>query len=356
MEKCVVWGMVLNPSFIVFFVMSLLGTILVLLSSGLLGMWICLELGFFGFIPLLNGKTVGENESAVKYFVVQSIGSGLLLFSFLIISGDYLMLEVSSTQRVLSEIVMVLGFMVKLGVFPMHFWFPSVMSSASWLSCFWLSITQKLGPFWALGGLGLSGMVLSGLMSAMVFTSVVGAFGGLAQVQFRPLLAYSSLGQTGWIGLVVMLSSELFLYYIVLYSLLLVGLLLGLNSLNSYSVSSVAGWGLGKGLLFWLFSCSFFISLSGLPPLAGFAMKLLGVLLLAAQYPLYLFILIGTSMVSLYYYLSMFISSVVYVGGSKFVVSDGVVVGSVGGFLIVFGIMNWLGGLPMFMLSAVLVL
>nr|YP_009642920.1 NADH dehydrogenase subunit 2 [Sanguinolaria ovalis]QCQ20484.1 NADH dehydrogenase subunit 2 [Sanguinolaria ovalis] len=350
------WGMVISPSFVVFFIMSLLGTILVLFSSGLLGMWICLEVGFFGFIPLLNGKTVGENESAVKYFVVQSIGSGLLLFSFLIVSGDYFMLEASGIQRVLSEIIMVLGFMVKLGVFPIHFWFPSVMSSASWLGCFWLSVTQKLGPFWVLGGLGLGGGVLISLMSTLVFTSVVGAFGGLAQVQFRPLLAYSSLGQTGWIGLVVMLSSELFVYYMFVYVLLLVGLLLGLNSVNSYGVSAVPGWGLGKGLLFWIFSCSFFISLSGLPPLAGFAMKLLGVLLLASQYPLYLSVLIGTSMVSLYYYLSMFISSVVCVGGTKFNVSDGVVLGGVSSLLIFFGLINWVGGLPLFMLSAVLVL
>nr|YP_009642908.1 NADH dehydrogenase subunit 2 [Gari elongata]QCQ20472.1 NADH dehydrogenase subunit 2 [Gari elongata] len=349
-----VWSMMISPSFIMFFIMSLTGTVMVLLSSGLLGMWICLELSFFGFIPLLNGKTVGENESAVKYFVVQSVGSGLLLFSFLLVSGDYLVMMVSPMWIVLGGGLLVLGFMTKLGVFPMHFWFPSVMSTASWFSCFWLSVVQKLGPFWALGGLGLSGYGLLGFMSTLVLTSVVGAFGGLAQVQFRPLLAYSSLGQTGWIGLVVMLSSELFLYYIVLYSLLLAGLLWGLNLLNSYSILSIPGWSFSKGVLFWIFSCSFFISLSGLPPLAGSAMKLLGILVLVGQYPIYLSVLIFTSMISLYYYLTMFISSVVCVGGSSFSVLDGIVFGGVSYMFVLLGVMNWIGGLPLFMLAGML--
>lgn len=84
----------------------------------------------------------------------------------------------------------------------------------------------------------------------VVLTSVVGAVGGLAQVQFRPLLAYSSLGQTGWIGLLSLVQPELFLLYFLLYGLILVGLLTGLNLINSYSLVRVPGWRLSKGLLF----------------------------------------------------------------------------------------------------------
>jgi len=66
---------------------SLFGLCFVFLSTGLLGMWIRLEVGFFGFLPILNGKSVIENEAAVKYFVVQSVGSGVILVSFLFISA-----------------------------------------------------------------------------------------------------------------------------------------------------------------------------------------------------------------------------------------------------------------------------
>jgi len=39
-------------------------------------------------LPLLNGKGVGENESAVKYFVVQAVGSGMIVLGFLIIRSN----------------------------------------------------------------------------------------------------------------------------------------------------------------------------------------------------------------------------------------------------------------------------
>lgn len=77
----------LSPAFVVFSLMSLFGTFFVFVSGGLVGMWVRLELALFGFLPILNGKTVGENESAVKYFVVQRVGSGFILLSFIVVGG-----------------------------------------------------------------------------------------------------------------------------------------------------------------------------------------------------------------------------------------------------------------------------
>lgn len=56
---------------------------------------------------------------------------------------------------------------------------------------------QKLGPFWAISGLGFEGWLAGALIFILALTSLVGALGGLAQVQFRSLLGYSSLGQAG---------------------------------------------------------------------------------------------------------------------------------------------------------------
>jgi len=58
-------------------------------------------------------------------------------------------------------------------------------------------VVQKVGPFWGVSGLGFRGFLINFFGVFLVLTSVVGAIGGFAQVQFRPLLAYSSLGQTG---------------------------------------------------------------------------------------------------------------------------------------------------------------
>ena len=48
-----------------------------------------LELGFFGFLPIMNGKTAGENEATIKYFIIQSLGSAFILAGFLIMDVGY---------------------------------------------------------------------------------------------------------------------------------------------------------------------------------------------------------------------------------------------------------------------------
>lgn len=110
----------LTPAFVVFLLVSLFGTFFVFIRGGLLGMWIRLELALFGFLPILNGKTVGENECASKYFVVQGVGSGLILLGLILIGGYSSVLGFDASVR-LSDMVVLLGFMMKLGVFPIHF-------------------------------------------------------------------------------------------------------------------------------------------------------------------------------------------------------------------------------------------
>lgn len=109
------------PSFLVFVLISIFGTFFALISRGLLGLWLGLELGFFGFIPVLNGKTVGENEAACKYFVVQGVGSGLILLGFLLVVSSSLINISFSLVDSLMWVGVVVGLIIKLGVFPFHF-------------------------------------------------------------------------------------------------------------------------------------------------------------------------------------------------------------------------------------------
>ncbi len=125
------------------------------------------------------------------------MGSGLIMIGFLFMVTESASRLGSIYDIYLIDLLVVSRFIIKLGIFPLHFWFPSVMGMSSWFRCFWLSVVQKVGPFWALSGLGLIGFSIFFLLSFFILTSVIGAFGGIAQVQFRPLLAYSSLGQTG---------------------------------------------------------------------------------------------------------------------------------------------------------------
>nr|YP_009431960.1 NADH dehydrogenase subunit 2 [Donax variegatus]ATA66409.1 NADH dehydrogenase subunit 2 [Donax variegatus] len=346
-----VWSVMLSPAFMVFLLVSSVGTIMAVMSSGLLGVWMSLELAFFGFIPILNGKSVCENESTVKYFIIQSIGSGFLLVSFLMISSHMPFLSMNLFSFSVVGVVMMIGFFIKLGIFPMHFWFPSVMGTVSWFSCFWLSVVQKIGPLWGISGLGMSSLMVNLFVSMSVLTSVVGSFGGLAQTQIRPLLAYSSLGQTGWMGLILISDLSVFIGYYILYSLIMGSLLVGLGLMNHYSIYDGVGWSEVSGFLFWMFSGSYFLSLAGMPPFSGFFLKLVGVVVAVMNFPFLLGVLMFTAMVSLYFYLSMFLSSVFCISSLDYGALTGFFMSSKVSMLVLFlGVLNWLGGVPLFLI------
>ena len=106
-----------------------------------------MELRFFGFLPILNGKSVAENEAAVKYFIVQRVGSGVMLVRFLFVTAERILRMRRLVDIYLVDFLILVGFMIKLGIFPLHFWFPRVIRISSWISCFWLRVVQKVGPF-----------------------------------------------------------------------------------------------------------------------------------------------------------------------------------------------------------------
>lgn len=94
-------------------------------------------------------------------------------------------------------IFIIAGVIVKGGLFPFHFWFPRVMGRSSWFNCFILRTWQKFGLFYVISGVGLGGMLLEVFIIRATFTRVVGAIGGIGQVYFRVILAYSSLVHSG---------------------------------------------------------------------------------------------------------------------------------------------------------------
>ena len=86
-----------------------------------------LEINRLSFIPLIiYSQFIMETERALKYFLVQAFGSGLLLFRvfFYIMSCYY------PSYRAASLYIMVFSLIVKLGIVPFHFWLPHVIGGS----------------------------------------------------------------------------------------------------------------------------------------------------------------------------------------------------------------------------------
>nr|YP_009383951.1 NADH dehydrogenase subunit 2 [Conus quercinus]ARS74450.1 NADH dehydrogenase subunit 2 [Conus quercinus]QDP70833.1 NADH dehydrogenase subunit 2 [Conus quercinus] len=288
------------------------GTLLSLSSVHWLGIWAGLEMNLIGFLPLLiYQKKISESESAVKYFVIQALGSGLLIFgSLLSFKTSFSWDVVLGGEAITGLCVLVGGLSVKLGVFPFHYWVPSVMAGLSWMSCMLLATWQKLAPLFLLLSLSELGdlkelLVLFCIMSAG--SALIGGAGGLNQTQIRALLAYSSIGHLGWMVFVMLHSEWCMKLYLYIYLGITLCLFMSLwledstvmKNVNSFKYSST----------YQLVIMLFLLSLSGLPPLLGFVSKWLVVFIgSGGSVSFILFLLILGSLMSLFYYLSLFFS------------------------------------------------
>nr|AVW86112.1 NADH dehydrogenase subunit 2 [Melaenis sp. YZ-2018] len=284
----------------------ILGSLLALSGNHWIFIWMGLEVNLMSFIPLLTSSHMNqEAEAAMKYFLAQALGSGLLLLGALSFSTQSQL----TLPFIFSPLLITFGLLIKLGLPPCHFWFPSVMGSISWPLCIALATWQKLIPLLLLL-YTFSAHLLPLICFIVMFSSLIGGLGGLNQTQLRPLLAFSSIGHMSWMLAASTVSYSAGLMYYLIYVLITIPLMLMLwinstpltSSLNSLSFKSKSAL---AGLMILV------LSLGGVPPFTGFFPKWVIMESLASTSPFLVTIILLGSMINLYYYLNlMFISSI----------------------------------------------
>nr|YP_009107334.1 NADH dehydrogenase subunit 2 [Cipangopaludina cathayensis]AIU38939.1 NADH dehydrogenase subunit 2 [Cipangopaludina cathayensis] len=296
-----------------FLVMMIFGTIFSISSVHWLSIWVGLELNLIGFLPILvYGKNIGESEAGTKYFIVQAMGSSFLMFSSLVLFSYTFSWEILGMLDfeyfLWSMLFLMMGLFMKIGMFPFHFWFPGVMSGLSWLSCLLLITWQKVAPVFLVSMLMETVGVIWLLLMVCIMScgsAVVGGFGGMNQSQVRSLLAYSSIGHMGWIVFSLCQSCYNMKVYFLIYVFISLCLFIVLWYSNATLMISLNNF---IKCLFIDFSIILmFLSLSGLPPLLGFVAKW-NVFVSTSNFYMcgFILLLILGSIMSLFYYLSLF--------------------------------------------------
>nr|AEP39095.1 NADH dehydrogenase subunit 2 [Oncomelania hupensis hupensis] len=299
------------PFTLSFFSIMVFGTIFSISSSHWFGIWVGLEINLIGFLPLLvYQKSMSESESAVKYFITQAMGSSFLMFGSLMSYGLLFTWEVATSSWILGLILILAGLMTKTGIFPFHFWLPSVMAGLPWMSCLMLATWQKIAPLFLMTTFLDSNLTYWLFMLFCIFSagsSIIGGIGGMNQTQLRALIAYSSIGHLGWMLFAVLHSSWAMKTYLGIYITISVCIFLslwyanvGLMGAMKTPVTNILG--LGSTLIM-------FLSLGGLPPMLGFISKWVVIVTSTKSMSwIFLLLLICGSLMSLFYYLSLFFS------------------------------------------------
>nr|YP_009369680.1 NADH dehydrogenase subunit 2 [Narcine brasiliensis]AMB36419.1 NADH dehydrogenase subunit 2 [Narcine brasiliensis] len=263
----------MNPLILFILVLSLMmGTLMTFTTTNWLLIWMGFEINTMAIIPFMIYKQHPRAvEASTKYFLTQATASAILLFagtSNAWLTGQW---ELTEMMNQTTSTLITLALALKIGLAPMHFWFPEVLQGISLTTGIILATWQKLAPFAIL--LQLHQMLNPNLLTILGLTSIlVGGWGGLNQTQLRKILAYSSIAHLGWMVSILHYMPNLTLLNLIIYMILTSSMFIMLIYINSTKIDSIAPFGMKTQLMTPILLTSL-LSLGGLPPLTGFMPK-----------------------------------------------------------------------------------
>lgn len=320
----------------------IIGMFLMVSANDLIMIYLSIELLSLSSYVLAGfvKTSVRNSEASLKYLIYGSASSGIMLFGMSIlygITGSTNLNEISSVIHspagnyltfLISIIMIFTGIGFKISIVPFHFWTPDVYEGAPISITAFLSVASKAAGFAVLirsiavtfvdnvNGAGYWSIIKYIdwqylLIIFSIVTMTFGNFSALWQDNLKRMLAYSSIAHAGYLMLgVAVLSNQglmAVLIYFFIYLFMNIGafyvVMLIANKINSEEIDDYKGIGYSLPFLGTALGI-FLVSLTGLPPTAGFIGKLyLFIALVDANMIAVAIIALLNTVVSLYYYI-----------------------------------------------------
>lgn len=243
-----------------------------------------------------------QSEAAVKYVLFGSVCAAVMLYGLSLLYGLTGDLDFRSTEHLqglmdspeaivtLALLFVFAGFGFKLTFVPFHVWSPDVYQGAPTVVTTFLSTLPKVGAIvlfarlyqsWSTTAFYFSELSTWLILLVAVITMLIGNLAALRQQDVKRMMAYSSIGHTGFLLMAIFAYQDAFsylLFYIVAYVLMNLATFIFIDQIEaqtgSTSLRSYAGMGKKTPVLFTAFTL-ISISLIGIPPTLGFVAKLM---------------------------------------------------------------------------------
>jgi NADH-quinone oxidoreductase subunit N len=286
-------------------VFAMCGAMLLAASADLLVLFLGLELMVLpGYALAGYHKTDGfSTEGAIKYFLLGSFSSAIFLFGLAFVWGITGTTRMDGVSQALTQVVagtaplapglgmglafMMTGVAFKIAAVPFHYWTPDAYQGSPTPVTGYLSVGPKVGAFALI--LRLFGGALMPLatdwniviMVLAALTMTLGNLVALTQDNVKRMLAYSSIAHTGYmlVGFAAFGAGQIqglegLLYYGAAYAFMNLGAFAVIAALQkragvTSNLSTFAGLVRREPRLAWLMTL-FLLSLTGIPPTAGF--------------------------------------------------------------------------------------
>ncbi|MEL5849251.1 MAG: NADH-quinone oxidoreductase subunit NuoN [Candidatus Igneacidithiobacillus chanchocoensis] len=281
---------------------ALLGAMILISGSNLLVLYLGLELLALSQYALVafQRDNVRATEAGLKYFILGALASALLLYGMSLLYGLTGSLNLQQIAvalinvgpqnflLVLAVVFVVAGIAFKLGAAPFHMWLPDAYQGAPTPVTLFMSSVPKIAIFALFlrilveGGYG-SIEIWRQLFIALVLVSLlIGNVVAIAQTNLKRMLAYSTVGNMGFLALGIVAGTQNGLasafFYAVVYALMATaafGLIVYLSreGFEAEEISDLRGLGRSRPWAAFLLLVIMF-SLAGVPPTIGFYAKL----------------------------------------------------------------------------------
>ncbi len=289
----------------------LLGVMLMISANNLLVVYLGLELQALALYALvaLRRDDARATEAAMKYFVLGALASGFLLYGMSMLYGAAGTLDINELSRniaagkvasraalVLGTVFIVCGLAFKLGAVPFHMWLPDVYQGAPTPVTLLIGTAPKLAAFAIAFRMLVEGLLplavdWQQMLAALAIASMaVGNVTAIAQTNLKRMLAYSTIGQMGFM-LLAMFSGVVdgntmtaanawsaAMFYVIAYAITTLGtfgivMLLARQGFEAEEIADLKG--LNRRSPWYAFVMLLLMfSLAGIPPTIGFYAKL----------------------------------------------------------------------------------
>ncbi len=308
------------------------GMLVMVSATNLMSLYLGLELQSLSIYVLaaFARDELRSAEAGLKYFVLGSLASGLLLYGISLVYGFAGSMEFAKLGQALADpthasaglivgiVFIVAGLAFKISAVPFHMWTPDVYEGAP------TPITAFLGTAPKVAGIALLvrvmvspfGHLLGQWQQVIVVVSVLsmllGSLAAIGQSNIKRLMAYSSIGHIGYALIGLAAGSQAGVRGVLIYMLTYVFMNAGTfacilamrrrgRMLEQISdLSGLARTDPGLALAFAIFM----FSMAGIPPFAGFWGKYF-IFTAAVQSGMWALAVIGvlTSVIGAYYYI-----------------------------------------------------
>ena len=322
---------------------AVFGLHLMVMAINLLSIYLAIEMVSIASYLMVAYRSENNSsaEAGLKYVLFGAAASAMMLYGISLLYGFTGSLDIfaTSTMQNLLQVngagvavaigLVLIGIGFKLSFVPLHFWVPDVYQGAPTPVMAFLSTLPKIAAFGLLVNFLTPFIFLVKIttfdfklyLSVIgVVTMVAGNFAAVLQTNIKRMLAYSSIGHTGFALMAIVTFSaqgiSALTYYLAVYSLANIGALALASYFNNATEATTLENYKGLGLKYPVASVCFviiLISLAGLPVTAGFTGKLL---VFSAVYAVYqqnndvwllILMITGalTTVVALFYYIKI---------------------------------------------------